>query len=529
MLKVILAVLIGILLRMLIGYSEYSGQSDPPMFGDFEAQRHWIEITTNLPVNMWYIDNKHNNLSYWPLDYPPLTAYHSMLCGKVAHFLGFSKFFELEKSKGIESETLKWFMRGTVLVSDILVFFSAIVFYWNVSNPVRDKNELNKYLLVTLVSAPYIFVDHSHFQYNCVAIGLVVWSVNFLYCGYHALSIFSIICAVFFKQTMLYFIPAFAFIYISIIINTKGFVVKIRRVIYFGLAGVLATLSILYPFILDNIKNPLIYKDFFYTTGFGSLLTKYKMNFLIPIIKRVIPIWRGAWENHVASFWFANIFIVNLKKWAMKSEDNLNTALQICTTCTLLGFLPTCLNLLNNPSRKKFEIALLASSLSFFLFSWQVHEKSIILPLTPALLLMDTFPSMSLSFIIVSSFSLVTLSILDKTTSYLIIFGLFSIIISFYVLHDRIERSNGTIGLMYDNMPIILSILFSLMLACQYLIPPPIRYPWLHEFLNALVCAWILFSLLILCTLKGFSFGRKNEQKKESQIKDINLIYNNNN
>ncbi|KAH8584123.1 ALG6-like dolichyl pyrophosphate Man9 c2 alpha-1 [Cryptosporidium sp. chipmunk genotype I] len=529
MLKVILAVLIGILLRMLIGFSEYSGQSDPPVFGDFEAQRHWIEITTNLPVNMWYIDSQHNNLSYWPLDYPPLTAYHSMLCGKVANFLGFSKFFELYESKGIENETLKWFMRGTVLVSDVIIFFSAFVFYWNVSNPISDKSESNKYLLVTLISAPYIFVDHSHFQYNCVAIGLVVWSVNFLYCGYHALSIFSIVSAVFFKQTMLYFIPAFAFIYISIIINTKGFVMKVKKVIYFGLSGIFVTLSILFPFILDNIKNPGNYKDFYYTTGFVGLLTKYKINFLIPIIKRVIPIWRGAWENHVASFWFANIFIINLKKWAMKSEDNLNTALQICTTSTLLGFLPACLNLLNNPSRKKFEIALLASSLSFFLFSWQVHEKSIILPLTPALLLMDVFPWISLNLIIVSSFSLVTLSILDKTTSYLIVFGLFSIIISFNVLYDKIEITGGITGLLYNNAPAFLLILFSFMLICQYLIPPPIRYPWFHEFLNALVCAWTLFSLLIICTLKGMLSGKKNVQKKGFQNKDINLIYNDKN
>lgn len=519
MLKVILAVLIGILLRMLIGFSEYSGQSDPPMFGDFEAQRHWIEITTNLPVNMWYIDNQHNNLGYWPLDYPPLTAYHSMLCGKIANFLGFNEFFELDKSKGTENETLKWFMRGTVLISDILIFFSAFVFYWTISNPLNDESDSSKYLLVTLVSAPYIFVDHSHFQYNCVAIGLVVWSVNFLYCGHYILSIFSIISAVFFKQTMLYFIPAFAFIYISIIINTKGFLMKIKKVIYFGLSGILATIAILYPFILDNIKNPNHYENMLYNTRFDSLLIKYKMNFLVPIIKRVIPIWRGAWENHVASFWFANIFIINLKKWAMINEDNLSTALQICSTSTFLGFIPTCLNLLRNPSGKKFEVALLASSLSFFLFSWQVHEKSIILPLTPALLLMDVFPWISLNFILVSSFSLVTLSILDKTVSYLIVFGIFSIIISFYALYDKFERANGFVGSIYNKSPVILSIMFPFMLICQYFIRPPAKYPWLHEFLNALVCAWILFLLLIICTVKVISSGRKKNEKKVLKTK----------
>ena len=53
------------------------GFNTPPMHGDFEAQRHWIEITLHLPVSQWYF----YDLQYWGLDYPPLTAYHSWLLG----------------------------------------------------------------------------------------------------------------------------------------------------------------------------------------------------------------------------------------------------------------------------------------------------------------------------------------------------------------------------------------------------------------------------------------------------------------
>lgn len=53
------------------------------MFGDYEAQRHWMEITVNLPHSEWYHNSTRNDLLYWGLDYPPLTAYHSWLCGKV--------------------------------------------------------------------------------------------------------------------------------------------------------------------------------------------------------------------------------------------------------------------------------------------------------------------------------------------------------------------------------------------------------------------------------------------------------------
>ena len=54
------------------------------MFGDYEAQRHWMEITGNLPVDAWFRNSSDNDLLYWGLDYPPLTAYHSLVNGKVA-------------------------------------------------------------------------------------------------------------------------------------------------------------------------------------------------------------------------------------------------------------------------------------------------------------------------------------------------------------------------------------------------------------------------------------------------------------
>lgn len=53
------------------------GHATPPMYGDYEAQRHWMEITRHLPLKQWYT----YDLQYWGLDYPPLTAYVSWLCG----------------------------------------------------------------------------------------------------------------------------------------------------------------------------------------------------------------------------------------------------------------------------------------------------------------------------------------------------------------------------------------------------------------------------------------------------------------
>jgi alpha-1,3-glucosyltransferase len=32
-----------------------AGAGKAPMFGDYEAQRHWMEITYNLPITEWYM------------------------------------------------------------------------------------------------------------------------------------------------------------------------------------------------------------------------------------------------------------------------------------------------------------------------------------------------------------------------------------------------------------------------------------------------------------------------------------------
>lgn len=89
----------AVLLRILVGFQPHSGQDNyqgPNGFnnnnkplsekygGDYEAQRHWMEITYHLPINEWYW----HSLEYWGLDYPPLTAYVSWACGWVAHNVG---------------------------------------------------------------------------------------------------------------------------------------------------------------------------------------------------------------------------------------------------------------------------------------------------------------------------------------------------------------------------------------------------------------------------------------------------------
>ena len=94
--------ILGLIVRAGVSLHSYSGAHNPPKYGDLEAQRHWMEITINLPPNQWYTNSSNNDLHYWGLDYPPLTAYQSYVHGL------FLKFFDpdsvaLFTSRGFET------------------------------------------------------------------------------------------------------------------------------------------------------------------------------------------------------------------------------------------------------------------------------------------------------------------------------------------------------------------------------------------------------------------------------------------
>ena len=74
------------------------------------------------------MNSSENDLRYWGLDYPPLTAYHSWVGGAVAACLN-PDWVALNDSHGYESPEHKLYMRYTVIVADIAVFFTAVLVY----------------------------------------------------------------------------------------------------------------------------------------------------------------------------------------------------------------------------------------------------------------------------------------------------------------------------------------------------------------------------------------------------------------
>lgn len=167
----IIVVAAALLVRCAVALGGWSGRGTPPMYGDFEAQRHWIELTRHLPVRSWY----YFDLGYWGLDYPPLTAWASLATGLVASvFAPVSTGFALDTSRGNESTPLVLFMRLSVIVLECAVYLPAVMYMLRRRLHDRSTRAQQVALATVLLQPALILIDHGHFQYNCVMLGLAV-------------------------------------------------------------------------------------------------------------------------------------------------------------------------------------------------------------------------------------------------------------------------------------------------------------------------------------------------------------------
>lgn len=200
-------------LRAALALWPHSGRGQPPMFGDLEAQRHWAEIAINLPAGNWYVNSTANDLNYWGLDYPPATAYAAWLVGRAAQAVAPSVVAP-GASRGDESPAAVALMRASALVFDALSYMPAVVAYLALAQPVwrRDPTSPRAALLreaALLLALPaLVLIDHGHFQWNSLSLGLAVAAVTALARRWWLTGAAAFALALNVKQMQLYYAPA---------------------------------------------------------------------------------------------------------------------------------------------------------------------------------------------------------------------------------------------------------------------------------------------------------------------------------
>ncbi|KAF8467709.1 glycosyl transferase [Kalaharituber pfeilii] len=328
--------------------------ASPPMHGDFEAQRHWMEITAHLPPKEWYW----HDLQWWGLDYPPLTAYHSWLLGKIGSVIN-PAWFELYKSRTLDDYNLKVYMRATVVFSEYFTYIPGVIIYVRESG---KRSEMSKYdqaiaLAAILLQPALMLIDHGHFQYNGVMLGFTLLALCSFLKDRLLWGSFFFVLSLSFKQMGLYYSPAIFAYLLGLCVFPR---INILQLLLIGIT-VIATFTII----------------------FAPLLLSGGVSQISQCLFRVFPFARGLWEDKVANFWCALNIAVKFREIFAPA-----TLQRVSLLATLAAILPPCSILFLYPKKHLLPLGLSACAWGFFLFSFQVHEKSVLLPLMPATLLL---------------------------------------------------------------------------------------------------------------------------------------------
>lgn len=527
------------LVRVLVGYQPHSGQDNhhgssssgagaaaaTAYGGDFEAQRHWMELTWHLPLAEWYW----YDLPYWGLDYPPLTAYHSWLCGGLSSLLVGPASVALVESRGYEDPVHKSFMRATVLATDLLIYGTAV---WaltaattttttSASSRVEMAHPSKQMwsFCFAMIQPAIVLIDHGHFQYNTVALGFSLWAFfHMTTAPAHAENRWGVrqcvIASVYFclalsfKQMTLYYAPAVFFYLLGRCFASGGLMAAIRSVAALG-ATVVSCLALLWwPFVAYGPDG----------TSYGDRA--------VHVLRRIIPLQRGLFEGKVSNLWCAlSVKPVNLRQ---RIPEPLQPVAALLLTSLLI--LPLSYRLLQagrGSSRRDWtrDRRLLLwgstnSALAFFLASFQVHEKSLLLALCPCTILWTDDPTFVEWFSIVTTWTLWPLLQIDRLrTAYVCTMVIF---VSALGLQREWSKDVSRKGFFEQNalFGYIPRASYAVMIAlhgAEIVVAPPVHLPDLFPVLWSIVgCGFCCTAWLVTCwhLLKIEPPTRSTKQKR---------------
>ncbi|XP_078437233.1 ALG6, ALG8 glycosyltransferase family isoform X2 [Wolffia australiana] len=466
--------LFALLVRAMVAMGPYSGRGNPPMYGDYEAQRHWMEITIHTPVAEWYRNTSANDLRYWGLDYPPLTAYQSYVHGLLFLQPFVPESVALFLSRGFESDPSKLLMRWTVLSSDLAVFFPAAIFFVVIYFGRRIGSSggfgpaAKEWLLAMILLNPcLILIDHGHFQYNCISLGCAIGAVAAIIDDHDLVGSFLFCLSLNHKQMSAYYAPAFFAHLLGKCLRQRNPVLAVMRLGFI----VLGTFTLIwwpYLYSLDAVRE---------------------------VLSRLAPFERGIYEDYVSNFWCATSILI---KW---KHLFLIKSLKIFSLCaTAISFLPSMIQQIKSPSKHGFLFGLLNSSFAFYLFSYQASLLALEEPVAFIWLINHAMFSM--------------LPLLLRDGLWLQYFGLLVLFDLIYLLPIEGDKKRRCLPWKL-KAAMAASVSFSALLHLAYLIlQPPKRYPFLFEALIMNACFYQFVILVLYFNFRQWALQYDASNKK---------------
>ena len=287
-------------------------------------------------------------------------------------------------------------MRATVLISEYLVYIPAAVVFNRRFSRLEGLStwEASIALVAILMQPATILIDHAHFQYNTVMLGFVLASMSSMLAGRLLWGCVFFVAALCFKQMALYYAPAiFAYLLGQSLLPKPNLLrfVAISLVTLFSFA--LMFLPMIGGAFFDNSRNgdstigtkaapapPLLSSLPFNLDAnvwYYPALLQFAQS-----IHRIFPFARGLFEDKVANLWCAVHTIHKIHTYPIAMLQ------RVSLSATLISILPACMTISLFPRKDLLPWALASTAWGFFLCSFQVHEKSVLLPLLPMTVLL---------------------------------------------------------------------------------------------------------------------------------------------
>ena len=236
------------------------------------------------------------------------------------------------------------------------------------------------FLLTTHAISPLIIItqnslliDHGHFQYNGVCIGLTFLAIRAILHDQDILGSILFCLSLNFKQMALYYSPVFFCCLLRKCYEKSLSTSPVHGLLHLCKIGVtvIVSFAVLWlPFCVYASPEE---------TCVSSLLH---------VLSRQFPFSRGIFEDKVANLWYVLSVIIDIRSYC-----SITTLAQLSMLLTILLISPVAMDLLCRPATPiRLILSLLNCSMAFFLASFQVHEKSLLLALLPAMMLLDQEP-----------------------------------------------------------------------------------------------------------------------------------------
>ena len=294
-----------------------------------------------------------------------------------------------------------------------------------------------------------------------------------------------------YKQMGLYYALLFPFYVLKKLFfseTKKNYLISILYIILYGIITVLINGMIYYPWIKSSkIKD---------------------------VFNRIFPVKRGIFEDKVATFWCVlNVFIKLNKIF----DNNFLVKLSLLLTLFSCLFPIIALFKVNKITKKICMQCFFIISMAFYLFSFHVHEKTIIVPFLAFLLNLPYMKNILPTFTLIGMFSLFPLL---KRESQIIPYYLTNIIFYFFAKFGikliktiKGKKENRYIYFFVEIAIFIIMILYHII---EYIIPPPEKYPWFYPMINAIFCFLFFFGIFIYSNYSLFKNIYKNNNKNKN-------------